>query len=165
MNDNLDEYFDYDVILRRMLDKVSNNIDKREGSIIYDALAPCAAELAQMYLVIKDSIDLAFVDTAVDEYLDRLSDQIGLVRKQATNAIRQAEFKDENGHLFDIQIGSRFTIGELAFKTIEKIQTGIYKMECEISGATGNALSGKLIPINYIEHLGTATLTDILIPR
>ena len=29
-----------ETILRRMLDKVPDSLDKREGSIIYDALAP-----------------------------------------------------------------------------------------------------------------------------
>ena len=39
----------YEVILKRMLDRVKNSIDKREGSIIYDALAPAAVELSIMY--------------------------------------------------------------------------------------------------------------------
>ena len=32
----------YDLILKRMLDAVPQNVDKREGSILYDALAPAA---------------------------------------------------------------------------------------------------------------------------
>ena len=36
--ENLDEYFDFDTILQRMLDRVPMQIDKREGSIIYNAL-------------------------------------------------------------------------------------------------------------------------------
>ena len=40
----------YEVILQRMLDKVSDNMDKREGSIIDDALAPAAVELQLMYI-------------------------------------------------------------------------------------------------------------------
>ena len=44
------EHITFDVILERMMDRVPNNIDKREGSIIYDALAPAAVELAQMYI-------------------------------------------------------------------------------------------------------------------
>ena len=35
----------YESILERMLEKVPDNMDKREGSIIYDALAPAAVEL------------------------------------------------------------------------------------------------------------------------
>ena len=40
----------YEVILQRMLDRVPNNMDKREGSIIFDALAPAAVELQLMYI-------------------------------------------------------------------------------------------------------------------
>ena len=68
--ENLDEYFNYDTILQRMLDNVSSKVDKREGSIIYDAIAPCAAELAQMYITLKNNIDLVFLDTAPNEYLE-----------------------------------------------------------------------------------------------
>ena len=51
----MDETQSFDSIMNRMLDSVPANIDKREGSVIYCALAPAAAELAQMYDVIKDS--------------------------------------------------------------------------------------------------------------
>lgn len=37
----------YEELLQAMLDRVPSNVDKREGSIIYDALAPCAYFLAQ----------------------------------------------------------------------------------------------------------------------
>ena len=67
--EELDEYFEYETLLNRMLDKIPDTEDKREGSIIYDALAPAAAEMAQMYLVLKNNIDLVFVDTAVEELL------------------------------------------------------------------------------------------------
>ena len=40
----------YDNILDSLLSKVPADIDKREGSIIYDALAPVAAELTQAYI-------------------------------------------------------------------------------------------------------------------
>ena len=163
--EDLDEYYDFDNILRRMLDKVPDNIDKREGSIIYDALAPCAAELAQIYIVLKDNIDLVFVDTAVDEYLDRLCNQIGLERKQATKAMRRAKFYDEDNNLMDISIEERFTLNNLSYRIIEKVSEGIYMCECETAGKEGNKQSGTLIPINYIQGLGSAILEDVLIPR
>ncbi len=162
--EDLDEYFDYDTILQRMLDRVPIQIDKREGSIIYNALAPAAAELAQMYILLKNNIDLVFVDTAVEEYLDKLANQVGLTRNEATYAIKKGSFYDENNNLMDIGIGERFTIEDLVYKAIEKIETGIYKMECETSGTIGNNCVGTLIPVNYIENLAKAELTDILIP-
>ena len=36
----------YEQILQRMLARVPGDIDKREGSIIYDALAPAAVEIS-----------------------------------------------------------------------------------------------------------------------
>ena len=39
----------YDTILKRMLSRVPSDVDKREGSIIYDAIAPCAFELTLLY--------------------------------------------------------------------------------------------------------------------
>lgn len=162
--ENLDEYFDYDIILQRMLDRIPTQIDKREGSIVYNALAPAAAELAQMYILLKNNIDLVFVDTAVDEYLDRLANQVGIVRNEATYAIRKGTFYDENNNLMDINIGERFTIEDLVYKAVEKIENGTYKMECETAGAIGNGCVGIIIPVNYIEGLAVAELTDILIP-
>ena len=162
--EDLDEYFDYDTILQRMLDRVPIQIDKREGSIIYNALAPAAAELAQMYILLKSNIDLVFADTAVEGYLDKLANQVGLTRNEATYAIKKGLFYDENNSLMDISIGERFTIEDLVYKAIEKIETGIYKMECENVGTIGNNCVGTLIPVNYIENLAKAELTDILIP-
>ena len=162
--EDLDEYFDYEVILQRMLDRVPLQIDKREGSIIYTALAPAAAELAQMYILLKSDIDLVFVDTAVDEYLDRLVNQIGIVRHEATFAIKKGCFYDEDNTSFNVTIGERFTIENVVYKVIEKIEDGIYKMECETAGIIGNDCIGKMIPVNYIEGLAEAELTDILIP-
>ena len=37
----------YEELLQAMLDRVPSDVDKREGSVIYDALAPCAYFLAQ----------------------------------------------------------------------------------------------------------------------
>lgn len=162
--ENLDEYFDFDIILQRMLDRVPMQIDKREGSIIYNALAPAAAELAQMYILLKNNIDLVFADTAVDEYLDRLANQVGITRSEATYAIKKGLFYDTDNNLMDVKLGERFTIEDLVYKAIEKVEKGTYKMECETQGAIGNNCVGTLIPVNYIENLAKAELTDILIP-
>lgn len=162
--EELDEYFDYEIILNRMLDKIPDTLDKREGSIIYDALAPAAAEMAQMYLVLKNNIDLVFADTSVDEYLDRLANQLGLSREPATKAVKRGTFYDMNDNLMDIEIGSRFSIDNLVFQAIEKIETGKFKMECETAGIMGNGVAGTLIPVDYIDKLGKAELGDVLIP-
>ena len=117
-----------------------------------------------MYILLKNNIDLVFADTAVEEYLDRLANQVGLTRNEATYAIKKATFYDENDKLMDIEVGERFTIEDIVYKATERIEKGIYKMECETAGAIGNNYVGNLIPVNYIENLAKAELTDILIP-
>ena len=57
----------YEEILQTMLDKVPGDVDKREGSIIYDALAPCAFFLAQQNFQLDNFVDLVFPDTAIGE--------------------------------------------------------------------------------------------------
>lgn len=64
---------------------------------------------------------------------------------------------------FDVPIGSRFSLNQLNYFAVEKIRDGIYKMQCETAGSVGNLESGSLIPIDYIEGLEIATLTDVLV--
>ena len=64
----------------------------------------------------------------------------------------------------DIELNSRFTCNDYYWCATEKISTGIYKLECETAGADGNNVTGILIPVDYIQGLGKATLTDLLIP-
>ena len=58
----------YEEILERMLSRVPNNMDKREGAIIYDALAPAAVELQLMYIELDVILKETFADTASREY-------------------------------------------------------------------------------------------------
>lgn len=154
----------YEDILKRMLDRVPNTLDKREGSIIYDALAPAAAELAQMYIELEYCFNQSFVDTADGDYLTRLCSQFGIDRKKATYAIVKGIFKNANSEPFDIKIGERFNIEGLNYVVVEKVMDGEYRLQCETSGTVGNTVVGKLIPIDYIAGLASATLTEILVP-
>lgn len=147
-----------------MLDRVPDTVDKREGSIIYDALAPAAAELVQAYIELEGYLDLVFVDTSSEDYLTRLCSQFGVDRQAATYAIRKAVFKEGQNNAFDVPIGSRYTIDTLSYVVTEKLTKGEYRVKCETSGALGNTPFGKLIPVNYIEGLATAILHDVLIP-
>ena len=57
----------YEELLQAMLDRVPSDVDKREGSVIYDALAPCAYFLAQQDFQLDNFIDLVFPDTALGD--------------------------------------------------------------------------------------------------
>ncbi|MEG2050882.1 MAG: baseplate J/gp47 family protein [Oscillospiraceae bacterium] len=148
----------YESILQRMLGRVPRDVDKREGSIIYDALAPAAVELQLMYIELDVILSETFGDTASRDFLIRRAKERGINPKPATYAILKGEFN------IDIPIGSRFSLSNLNYVAVEKIATGQYKMRCEVIGTVGNTIFGTLIPIDYIEGLQTANLTQVLIP-
>lgn len=147
----------FESILKRMLDRIPNTFDKREGSIIYDALAPAAIELQNLYIQNDVVLNETFADTATRTYLIKRCAERGISPKGATYAIRRGEFN------IDVPIGSRYSLNKLNYVVTEKISDGIFKLQCETSGKVGNLESGTLIPIEYVDGLQTATLTNILI--
>ncbi len=148
-----------------MMNKISNDLDKREGSIIYNALAPAAQEVAKMYSDMDYFLRCTFASPSMPpELLDLRVAEEGLKREKATNSIKKGYFYNEENELIDIPLNSRFSIEEFNFIAIEKISTGLYKMQCETTGIEGNSITGPLIPIEYIEGLSIATLGQLIIP-
>ena len=155
------EEITYDLIMKRMLNRVLESnpgLDVREGSIIYSALAPAAVELQNMYIQLDTILLETFADTASRDYLIKRCAERGIEPYPATYAIRKGEFN------IDIPTGSRFSLNKLNYTAIERIGSGTYRMQCETPGEVGNAESGNLIPIEYIDGLTSAKLTDIIIP-
>lgn len=147
----------FEAILTRMLDRVSNTIDKREGSIIYTALAPIAVELAQAYADLDVFMRLTFARTADGDFLTYRTAESGVNRRPATPAVRKGVFDAA------VPIGSRFRGGDVVYIVREHIDGQEYRLEAETPGAVGNVYFGSLLPIEYVEGLTTATLDDVLI--
>lgn len=154
----------YEALLERMLDRVPEGMDKREGSIIYDALAPAAAEMAQMYVELDINQNLMFADTASGDYLDRAVAWSGITRKEAIAAQMRGVFYSTNNVLMDIAIGSRFSIDDLHYRASERLSLGNYRMECESVGLEGGQHFGSMLPIDYVNGLVRAELTELLVP-
>lgn len=149
------EEMTYEYILDRMLKKVPNTMDKREGSIIYDAIAPAAMELANMYIELDTIMNQTFADTASGEYLDRRCAERGITRKAATYAVVQAEFTPST---VDV-VGKRFSCGDYNYTVFDD-----GTLVCETPGTEPNGVTGTLIPIDYINGLETAEIISVLIP-
>ncbi|MDF2873319.1 MAG: Baseplate family protein [Sporomusa sp.] len=152
------ENMTFDVIMQRMLSTVSNTVDKREGSIIWDALAPAALEMQLAYIEMDVILNESFADTQSRTYLIKRAAERGITPTAATYAIAKGQFN------IDVPIGSRYSLDELNYVVTEKISDGIFKLSCETSGSDANSYLGTLIPIDYINGLQTAALTEILIP-
>lgn len=101
---------EYEDILQRMLDRIPDTFDKRQGSIVYDALAPTAAELTRSYIYLDFIISKLNIENLEDEELDAyVYQRSGVKRKQATKAIRRGIFSKADRSFFNVEIGSRFT--------------------------------------------------------
>lgn len=152
------ENITFESIMKRMLDRIPSEYDKREGGVLYSALAPAAVELQNMYIGLDWILDQSFADTQDREYLVRRCAERGIVPEVATAAVLKGEFN------MDIPVGSRFSFGLLNYTAVERISTGIYRMRCEQTGEAGNRQLGSMIPIEYIQGLARAELTELLIP-
>ena len=151
-----------------MLDRIRNSVDKREGSVIYDANASAAVELQLLYIALNDIMNESFADTASREFLIRRARERGITPFPATHAILRGEFTPVN---IDVT-GRRFSMPntpltyevEAALEENGQVLPGVYKVLCEQVGSEGNRFLGPIIPILHISGLQTAELTDILIP-
>lgn len=171
--DYVDEQ-DYEYILASYLGNVRDDVDKREGSIIWDAGAPCCIEIAKAYLYLQAMILNAFAATAQSPFLEYRCAEQGIEREPATYAKRLGVFTDGDGEPYAISIGTEFsTVSEtnlVNFKVIsvytKEGQTipGSYILQCTETGTIGNEYFGEIVPLINLSNLATATLTDILIP-
>lgn len=150
----------YEEILARMLARVPDTVDKREGSLIYDAVAPAAIELRQMYVELEASQAESFADTATRPYLIKRAAERGLKPRPATKATAKAKATPA----IDIPVGARFSLDEINYSVAEKIDAQHYKIECEAYGSVGNRSGGELVPIEYIDGLAKMEIVELLIP-
>ena len=148
----------FEKIIKDMLDKVPNTLDKREGSVLYNALAPSAIELQNAYIEMDNILDMVFIDTTEGVFLTKKCHERGIERLPATNAICKGEFN------IDVPIGSRFYLEGLHYTVTEKMSQNVFKLQCETSGEKGNHNIGDMIPVEYIQGLTNAALTEVLIP-
>lgn len=171
--DYLDRYtFEY--ILQQMLNKIPDTLDKREGSIIWDALAPAAVELSKMFLELKSILINTYAATATGNYLDLRVQERGMSRKEATFAVKKAVFIGEDGLPASIPIGARFSTVDdenpinftvtAAYSESGIEQAGKYELTCETAGTVGNSYIGNLLPISNLPNLKSATMEELLIP-
>lgn len=154
----------YEVILERMLNRIPDDLDKREGSVIFDALAPAALEVAQVYHLMTITYRLIFGEASDGDMLELRAATFGVYRRLASFAVRLANFTDDNGFPTDIPMGRRFTVDGIAFRAIERVGLGAYYVESETPGTIGNKVQGAMLPTENLDGLGTATLSDVIVP-
>ena len=101
-----------EAILARMLKNVPRDVDKREGSIIFDAAAPASIEFMLLYAELDYFLKNTFGDTAERVYLIQRARERGLKPKGATSAVVKGKFTPPT---LNIPLGTRYSCGAASF--------------------------------------------------
>lgn len=154
------EKITYELLVDRMKGRISNALDKREGSVIDTALKPAAAEMQIMYIGMDHLLNEVFMNEQTSrESLIKRAGEIGMSPNPATAAVLKAVMRPDT---VDVKVGERFNLGAFNYKVTEKLEPGSYRMECESVGADVNSNLGIMIPIDHIPGLTSAELMEVL---
>ncbi|OUQ01962.1 baseplate J/gp47 family protein [Lactobacillus gallinarum] len=158
----------YEFWLDEMLTKVPENIDKREGSVIYDGLAPAAMLMALQSQNMATIIRETYIKTASGEFLDYRAVEHGTQRYAATNTVVKAKFEDyEHKPLNNVVVGDRFaSIGEIPiFYTVTKINDDLTgELTAETPGSGANGYIGQILPVTPNDRVNWAEILEVTIP-
>ena len=159
---NYEDGNSFEEIMERTLAKVSTDVDKREGSVIYNAMAPTNEEIASIFVLLDAIYENGFADTAEREYLILRCKERGITPEPATKAVLKGDFNME------IPIGNRFNLGDLNYVTKAFISSSegryYYQLECETEGTEGNKQFGELSAIDFVDTDMEGSLVELLIP-
>lgn len=162
------ENMTYDFILSRLIDRVTSNypnLDTREGSMIYNALAPAAMELAIAYVEMDNIRKESFVETASRDALFMKCREVGIDTTifDASHGIFKGAFD------VMIEIGSRWNCDLYNYEVTKYIGVNEdskyeYELTCETTGTAPNMALGTLTPISYFPvNLNYAELIECII--
>lgn len=151
----------FENVLERNLDRISDEFDKREGSVIYDAIAPMTIEISLLYSYLDFLFKNAFGDTANRYWLIERAKERGIEPYNATKAVIIGRFDAK------LNIGDRLFIDDIYY-TVSKLQKEekgmfFYELICNEKGRVGNLKGGKLTPTRTIRNLNLAEIYKLAI--
>ncbi|WP_225429208.1 baseplate J/gp47 family protein [Apilactobacillus micheneri] len=159
---------DFDYFLNQMLSDVSDDVDKRPGSIIYDAIAPAATLQAERSKDLINYIKQSYISTSTGEFLDWHAQDKGTSREAATNTKATARIIDDNKNIVtNIDIGDRFaSMGQdsIFYSVIDKKADGNYLLQAETPGTTPNGYIGQILPVTNNDSISWADITEVYAP-
>ncbi|WP_139491795.1 baseplate J/gp47 family protein [Brevibacillus dissolubilis] len=139
----------YQTKLQQMLDTIPDSLDKREGSIIYDALAPIALQLWIEESKFQGILEQAFAVTAEGRYLELIAKDHGLQRTPATHAKVTLVFTGVIGKTVPKGTTCGVPDSDVSFVTDEAVVIdnqgrATVLATCKLSGAIGNVGANKI---------------------
>ncbi len=149
----------YSAILQDALNEVESGVQTGEGYLVYNAMSALAYEMEKIYIQLDYLMRQSHADTADLEELIEIAKDRGIYQKKATNA-----YVSITGNTV-IPIGTRFSLKSFNYRIVEASNenTYTYRAMCEETGTGPNNLLGELIPIDHVDGLETATITEVLV--
>lgn len=155
-----------DAILAEMLLRVSEQVNKRTGSLIRTALSAASWPIEGIYIDLMYVQKQAYGMTATGEYLDYKAEERGLTRLPATNAVYELrcninglplnfQFGDSNNYTWNV------TTGVLSGPDADGLY--LYHITCQTGGSIPES-SGALQALSFYAGLTTALFGDIVTP-
>lgn len=154
----------FERILERLLEEARADfpeLDTREGSLIYSALAPAALELNRVHTALTFALEMSFADTAGREFLIRRAAEHGIGPIPASAAQIEARVDPED---LTLSLGARFRGGSVVYQVTGTSPDGNPILTAEQTGAIGNQSGGRLIPIDLINGLRSAEIRALILP-
>lgn len=147
------------IILSRMLNNVPSDVDKSEGSFIYDALSPASQEIAQSEVLLDEALNMVFAQSAAANgysgQLDLRCGEFGVIRKSGTAATGQVTFTGTE--ITPIPIGTIIqTTGGLSYNTTAA--GAISAGEATVNIQASDIGSAYDVPAGTISQIPTAIL-------
>lgn len=157
---------DNSTVLNRMLNNVPSDIDKSEGSFVYDALTPASQEIVQQEVNLDEVLKKVFAQTAADNgystELDLRCAEHGITRKQGTKATGQVTFTGTDGTLIPsgtlIQTAGGLQYQTTADATIASGTTAV-NIEATAIGSASNVPANTIIELP-VQIVGVTSVTN-----
>ena len=153
-------------LLSSMLLRVSEQVNKRDGSLIRTALSAAAWAIEGIYIELINVQKQAYGTTATGEYLDLKVEERGLTRHPATKEICEMycnlstlplgfQFGDSSGYTWNVSSG--------VISGPDENDLYLYHITCQTEGAIAQP-SGELRALSFLAGLTTATFGVVVIP-
>lgn len=146
----------YENLLQDVLDNAPDDIDKRQGSIFYDAVSGVLLKIAKLYTDIELISRMTTLATVAGEALDAKAYEYGISRLAATNAKYYAVFEGatpENGQRF-FHDGNYFRVQNIK---------SVICLEAEVPGESQNDIipGTPAVPVDNIDLLTYSAFGEI----
>lgn len=148
-------YRSYDDVMEKLLFRIPDGLDTREGSLLQICLSAAAIQISQMTAKLDMIYNNFYADTAEGEYLDKICKILGTERRGATRAIVKVTSD------VPLYAGLIISANGVKYKVTEANES--YGLaECQTAGSIGNVYLGDASCEENIPSLTKITITEIV---